>query len=116
MPSLILLGLFVLPLLAVFIRSINRDFFDFAFSEQALLALKLSLMTSTMTTILAVLFGTPLAYVLARWKMKYRSVIELLIDLPIVLPPSVAGLALLMAFGRRGLLGPALDSAAHPRS
>lgn len=106
---MIMLGLFLLPLAAVFIRSINPDFFDYAFSKQALDALKLSLVTSTITTVCAILFGTPLAYILANWKLKYKSWIELLIDLPIVLPPSVAGLALLIAFGRRGLFGSYLN-------
>ncbi len=104
-----MLGLFLLPLLSVFIRSIDPQFFNYAFSEQALSALKLSLITSTITTICAILFGTPLAYILANWKLKYKPWIELLIDLPIVLPPSVAGLALLIAFGRRGLFGSYLN-------
>ena len=67
------------------------------------------MITSTITTIVASLFGTPLAYMLARWKVKYKSGLEVILDLPIVLPPSVAGLALLIAFGRRGLFGPALS-------
>lgn len=104
-----MLGLFLLPLFTVFLRSINPEFFNNAFSEQAINALKLSLITSTITTICAILFGTPLAYILANWKLKYKSWIELLIDLPIVLPPSVAGLALLITFGRRGLLGSTLE-------
>ncbi len=105
-----MLGLFLLPFLAIFVRSINAEFFDFAFSSQALSALKLSLLTSTITTVCAILFGTPLAYLLANWKFKFKSWIELLIDLPIVLPPSVAGLALLIAFGRRGLFGSTLNA------
>src|SRR5688572_8175312 len=108
-PSIFILGLFLLPLLAVFVRSVNKDFFGYAFSEQALTALRLSLMTSTITTLTAILFGTPLAYILANWKIKFKAWLELLIDLPIVLPPSVAGLALLIAFGRRGLFGSTLD-------
>ena len=108
-PSIFLLALFLLPLLALFIRSINQDFFTHALSEQALQALRLSLVTSTITTLCAVLFGTPLAYMLARWRFRFKSWLELLIDLPIVLPPSVAGLVLLIAFGRRGLFGSALN-------
>lgn len=107
-PSVFLLALFLLPFLALFIRSINQEFFTHALSEQAVKALQLSLVTSTITTIGAMIFGTPLAYILARWKFRFRSWIELLIDLPIVLPPSVAGLLLLIAFGRRGLFGSAL--------
>jgi molybdate transport system permease protein len=108
-PSIFLLALFLLPFLALFVRSINQDFFTHAFSEQSFQALRLSLFTSSITTLIAILFGTPLAYMLARWKFKSKPWIELLIDLPIVLPPSVAGLALLIAFGRRGLFGSSLS-------
>ena len=108
-PSIFLLALFFLPLLALFIRSINREFFNYALSEQAFNALRLSLITSTVTTGGAVMFGTPLAYILARWRFRIKSWIELMIDLPIVLPPSVAGLVLLIAFGRRGLFGSVLN-------
>ena len=109
LPSMFMVGLFSLPLLAVFLRSINPEFFNYAFSQKALSALKLSLLTSTVTTVCAMLFGTPLAYILAHWKMRFKSWLELLIDLPIVVPPSVAGLALLIAFGRRGLFGSTLS-------
>lgn len=108
-PSAMLLALFVLPLFAVFMRSIDGSFFRNAFSEQAFKALRLSLVTSSLTTVITILLGTPLAYILARWKFRLKSWIELFIDLPIVLPPSVAGLALLIAFGRRGLFGSALN-------
>jgi len=110
LPSMIMLALFALPLFSLFVRSIQNDFFTYAFSEQAFKALRLSLITSTITTAVAILFGTTLAYMLARWKFRFRSWIELLIDLPIVLPPSVAGLVLLMAFGRRGIFGQELSA------
>lgn len=105
-----MLALFLLPLSAILIRSIGDDFFTHAFSEQAFKALRLSLTTSTITTLLAIIFGTPLAYMLARWKLRFKTWLELLIDLPIVLPPSVAGLALLIAFGRRGIFGSVLEA------
>ncbi len=108
-PSAVLFGVFAVPLAALVLRSINSDFFANAFSAQSFLALRLSLVTSSITTAIALVFGTPLAYVLARSKLKHRAWLELILDLPIVLPPSVAGLALLMAFGRRGLFGPALS-------
>ena len=108
-PSIILFALFALPFLALFERSITTDFFAYAFSERALKALRLSLVTSTITTAVTIIFGTPFAYLLARWRFRFKSWLELLIDLPIVLPPSVAGLALLIAFGRRGLFGSALS-------
>jgi molybdate transport system permease protein len=108
-PSAVLLALFVLPLFAVFVRSMAPSFLNDAFSEQAFKALRLSLETSSLTTVITVILGTPFAYILARWRFRLKSWIELFIDLPIVLPPSVAGLALLIAFGRRGLFGSALS-------
>jgi molybdate transport system permease protein len=60
--------------------------------------------------LVTILFGTPLAYTLARWKFRLKSWIELFIDLPIVLPPSVAGLVLLIAFGRSGMFGSVLSA------
>jgi molybdate transport system permease protein len=68
-------------------------------------ALVLSLLTTTASLVLTVIFGTPLALVLARRSFRGQAVVETIIDLPIVLPPSVAGLALLLLLGRRGLLG-----------
>ncbi|MBI5838560.1 MAG: molybdate ABC transporter permease subunit [Chloroflexi bacterium] len=108
LPAAFLLALFALPLAALILRSFSNDFLIHAFSEQAFHALQLSLVTSSITTGITAIFGTPLAYMLARWRFKHKSWIEILIDLPIVLPPSVAGLALLIAFGRQGLFGPAL--------
>ncbi len=72
-------------------------------------ALKLSAITSTVALLVAILAGTPLAYLLARRQFPGKFAIDLLIDLPIVLPPTVAGVALLVAFGRRGLIGEHLD-------
>lgn len=108
-PGTVLLAFFALPLAAIFVRSFNSDFFDNAFSPQAFKALELSLLTSSITTLIAIAFGTPLAYILAHWKFKHKAWLELILDLPIVLPPSVAGVALLITFGRNGLLGPFLQ-------
>lgn len=74
-------------------------------------AIVLSLWTSATATLLTVLLGTPLALLLARRPFFLRRGLDTLIDLPTVLPPAVAGLALLMAFGRRGLLGQSLSVA-----
>ncbi len=104
-PSLILIGLFGLPLLALVARAGSANFLSYAESTQALPALRLSLLTSTITAAVSVMLGTPLAYMLARWSFRFKAGLELLIDLPIVLPPSVAGLALLIAFGRNGTFG-----------
>jgi molybdate transport system permease protein len=60
---------------------------------------------------IAVMIGTPLAYILARRDFPGKTAVNVLVDLPIVLPPTVAGVALLVAFGRRGVIGEDLDAA-----
>ena len=109
-PSLILILLIGLPLLALVIRSINRDFLTYALSDNAISALKLSLITSAISVALTMITGTPLAYLLTHWKFPGRPLVEMLIDVPVVLPPSVAGIALLMAFGRMGIFGTWLNA------
>jgi molybdate transport system permease protein len=104
-PGLLLVILLGLPLLALFIRASGSNFFSYALSKTALTALKLSLLTSLISMTVSILIGTPLAYILARWEFPARNALQLLIDLPVVLPPSVAGLALLIAFGRQGIFG-----------
>src|SRR5881398_1776729 len=71
-------------------------------------ALALSLVTSGASLVVTVCIGTPLAYLLARRRFRGSWLVEGFVDLPIV-PPSVAGLALLFAFGRRGAIGPAFE-------
>jgi molybdate transport system permease protein len=73
-------------------------------------AFALSLGTTLTSTLITIIFGTPLAYSLARDGFPLRRVVDTLIDLPTVMPPAVAGVALLMAFGRRGLFGGLLDT------
>ncbi len=67
-------------------------------------ALLLSLVTTAICLVITVVLGLPLAFVLARRRFRFKGLIEAIVDLPIVLPPAVAGLALLLVFGRRGLL------------
>jgi molybdate transport system permease protein len=78
-------------------------------SRVVLDALVLSLATTAVSLMLAVALGTPLAYLLARRSFRGSSIVETVVDLPIVLPPSVAGLALLLVLGRNGVLGGALE-------
>ena len=105
LPSLVLIGLLGLPLLALVMKTIGTGFFTNAISPVAISALKLSILTSTISTLLVIITGAPLAFILAHWKFRGRSAVEVLVDLPLVLPPSVAGLALLIAFGRQGIFG-----------
>ncbi len=106
--SAVLIALFGLPVLSLIVRAAGSDFVASISAPYALQALRLSIITSLISLAATIVFGTALAYLLAREKFRFKSVVETLIDLPIVLPPSVAGLALLMAFGRNGLLGPSL--------
>ena len=109
LPSFLFLLLLALPVLALLLEGIGRDFLALIGTVQARSALRLSLGTSLLSLLVALLAGTPLAYILARWRFRGQRTLELLVDLPIVMPPSVAGLGLLMAFGRRGLLGSSLE-------
>lgn len=68
-------------------------------------AIRLSLTTSIVATLVVIVFGTPLAFLNTRADYPGRNLVETLTDLPIVLPPAVAGLGLLLAFGRFGLIG-----------
>jgi molybdate transport system permease protein len=74
-------------------------------------ALRLSLVTSAAATALTVAMGLPVAYLLARFRFRGRGLVDTLIDLPLTLPPVVAGVALLLTFGRMGLLGRYLEAA-----
>ena len=107
-PGLSLAALFGLPILSLIVRAAGTDFLSSIASPFALHALVLSLITSLISLVVTIIFGTALAYLLARKRFPLKRWFETLIDLPVVLPPSVAGLALLMAFGRNGLVGPAL--------
>lgn len=79
-------------------------------SEASLTALSLSLRTSALSTLLAVVVGTPVALVLARASFRGLRVVRALVLLPLVLPPVVGGIALLYTFGRRGLIGAHLEA------
>jgi molybdate transport system permease protein len=104
----LLLGL---PIVALIARSLLDGSLVGTVGMQVVLdALALSLVTTTVTMVLMVVMGTPLALVLARKRFRGAVLVETIVDLPIVLPPAVAGLALLLVFGRRGLLGGALSA------
>jgi molybdate transport system permease protein len=105
LPSLALLALLSLPVIALLWRAGTEGLFPYVAESSALAALRLSLVTSTLSLLITALTGTPLAFLLARRKFVGKTWLELFIDLPIVLPPSVAGVALLIAFGRQGLFG-----------
>ena len=104
-------SLFVLlPLLALFLRISPADLFRTLKVDQVTQALNLSMVTSLATVIVTIVFGTPVAYYLSHRHYRFYRLLDTLIDLPTVLPPAVAGVALLAAFGRRGLLGGPLEA------
>ena len=101
---------FLVPFAGLLERALRDDrTWDLATGEIARDALVLSLWTSTFTLLLAVAFGTPVAYLLSRARFPGRTLLDALVDLPIVLPPTVAGVALLTAFGRRGIVGEPIE-------
>ena len=106
-----LLVLFLgLPVAVLVVRAVAGGAIAAALGDPVVLeALSLSVVTTAVSLLLTVVLGTPLAYVLARRRFRGSALIETIVDLPIVLPPSVAGLALLLVFGRRGLVGSSLD-------
>lgn len=110
LPSLLLLALLALPVLALLWRAGTEGMLSLIAEPSALSALRLSLLTSTLSVMIAIITGAPLAFVLARRKFAGKAFMELVIDLPVVLPPSVAGIALLIAFGRQGVFGSWLSS------
>lgn len=107
--ALPLLAFLLIPLGALLWRTEVDQLWHHLTDPVAVQAIRLSLQTTTASTLLIVLLGTPVAYLLARQEFPLRRVVDTLIDLPTVLPPAVAGLGLLMAFGRRGWLGAPLE-------
>ena len=100
-----------LPVVALLARAGQQDGFLAGLSGDLVLqALRLTVFTSLISLAIVVVVGTPFALLLARRRSPALRVIDTFVELPIVLPPVVAGVAMLMAFGRNGLLGPALSS------
>jgi molybdate transport system permease protein len=104
------LAFLVLPVVAIFLRVPPADLLHALGSDVARDALIVSLKTSAIAHAAVLLFGTPAAWVLARKRFRGRGLVLALVELPLVLPPAVAGIALLAAFGRAGLLGDELDA------
>lgn len=111
MPAAIGATFVILPLIAVAARVDWSQFWTLITSSSSLTALELSFKTSAASTTLCIVFGVPMAMVLARNDSRAVRWVRPLILLPLVLPPVVGGIALLYAFGRLGLLGRYLDAA-----
>ncbi|GAB3220369.1 ABC transporter permease [Glycomyces halotolerans] len=108
-PALLGLAFLVLPLAGLLIRTPWASVPQRLAEPAVLQALWLSLRTATLATVVCVLLGVPLAWLLARVDFPGRRLVRALVTVPLVLPPVVGGVALLLVFGRRGLVGTWLD-------
>ncbi|WP_069740744.1 ABC transporter permease [Streptomyces sp. EN23] len=108
-PALLAVAFLMLPLVGVLARTSWGGLGDHLTAEATTEALRLSLLVSLWSLGLSLLFGVPLAWLLARVPFPGKAFVRSLVLLPMVLPPTVGGVALLLAFGRRGLLGPWLE-------
>jgi molybdate transport system permease protein len=103
-------ALLALPVVGLVVRTPWSDVGSELTTPEALTALRLSLVCSVAATMLAVVLGLPLAWVQARVAFPGKAILRALTTLPVVLPPVVGGIALLMVFGRRGIVGQWLDA------
>ncbi len=105
------LGFLLIPLLGLILRTTPGALAGSLRQPLVRDAIRLSLLTTAGTLLLTVVLGLPAAWALARWRVRGRGVLEAALSLPMVLPPVVAGVALLATLGRRGIFGAALDAA-----
>ncbi|MEU5948866.1 ABC transporter permease [Micromonospora sp. NPDC047465] len=110
LPAVLGLAFLVLPLVGLLARTPWATLPQRLTEPGVLTALRLSLLTATLATLLCLLLGVPLAWLLARVEFPGRRLVRALVTVPLVLPPVVGGVALLLVFGRRGLLGGWLDA------
>lgn len=106
----LLAGFISLPILGLVVWTVSEESWGAMTSPAAREALSLSIKTTSATMMVLILVGTPAAYLLARADFPGNRALNTLVELPIVLPPSAAGIALLLAFGRFGLLGEQLGA------
>ena len=109
LPAGLALAFLVLPLLALLVRTPWSAVPGLLLTAEVGQALRLSLVCATSATLVCLVLGVPLAWVLARAQFPGRSLVRALVTVPLVLPPVVGGVALLLLLGRRGVLGQHLD-------
>ncbi|WP_433854803.1 ABC transporter permease [Streptomyces kronopolitis] len=108
-PALLAIAFLLMPLAGILARTSWGELGTHLTSPGVLEALRLSLLVSFWALGIALLLGVPLAWLLARVSFRGKALVRSLVLLPMVLPPTVGGVALLLGFGRRGLLGPWLE-------
>ncbi len=104
-------ALFALPLIGLVTRTPWNELGSILTSDVVVDALWLSTVTSLAAALISVVFGVPLAWLLARVEFRGRDAVRALVTLPMVLPPVVGGTALLLALGRRGIVGEPVNDA-----
>ncbi|WP_435875389.1 ABC transporter permease [Nonomuraea dietziae] len=109
-PAVLGLAFLVLPLAGLLVRAPWPTLLQRLAEPQVLQALRLSLVTASIATVVCLVLGVPLAWLLARVSFPGRRLVRALVTVPLVLPPVVGGVALLLLLGRRGLLGQWLES------
>lgn len=110
LPAILALAFLLLPLGALLVRAPWRTLPSELFSAEVGQALRLSLACASLATLICILLGVPLAWLLARATFPGRRLVRALVTVPLVLPPVVGGVSLLLLLGRRGLLGQQLDT------
>jgi molybdate transport system permease protein len=105
----LLAGFISLPMISLILWTVNENAWRAMASPEARDALLLSIRTTSISMLIIISVGTPAAYLLSRAEFPGKRALDSLIDVPAVLPPSAAGIALLLTFGRFGLLGQYLD-------
>ena len=108
-PAAVGVAFLLLPLIGLIVRAPWSGLPGILSDNDVLTALRLSLVCATAATGISMLVGVPLAWALARVKVRGISALRALVTLPLVLPPVVGGVSLLLAFGRRGIVGQYLD-------
>ena len=109
-PAAVAVGFLILPLLGLLVRAPWRRLPQLLTDPTTGQALRLSLLSASLATVIALLLGVPLAWVLARTSWPGLGLLRALVTLPLVLPPVVGGVALLLALGRNGIAGRYLDA------
>ena len=107
-PALLFLLFILIPLATIFLNLDPKSVLVGLHSQEVTDALSLGLVTSLIATLVSFVLGVPTAYLLATRNFPGKKLMDAVTDIPMILPPAVAGLALLFAFAPRGLLGPSL--------
>ncbi|MCL4394478.1 MAG: ABC transporter permease [Chloroflexi bacterium] len=106
----LLLAFILLPLLQLYVTQTPASLGHVAAMDDVRAAIGLSLVAAFLTAAIAGIFGVPLAYLLARTAFGFKSVVEVIVDLPLAVPHTVAGIALLFVFGRTGVIGAPVEA------